>query len=34
MRRGAVGVGRSDLFTMKEVLDRGLWDDPLMDPET
>ena len=33
-RRAAVAVRRSDIFTMQEVLDRGLWDDPLMDPET
>ena len=34
LRRAAVAVGRSDIFTMQEVLDGGLWDDPLMDPET
>ena len=34
VRRVTVAVGRSDIFTMQEVLDRGLWDDPLMDPET
>lgn len=31
----AVGLsGRSDLETMRKVLDRGLWDDPLLDPHT
>lgn len=34
MRRGAVGIGKSDVFTMKDVLNRGLWEDPLMDPQT
>jgi hypothetical protein len=33
-RRVAVAIGKSDMFTMEEVLDGGLWDDPLMDPET
>lgn len=26
--------GRSDLETMRKVLDRGLWDDLLLDPQT
>ncbi|PVG04451.1 S-adenosyl-L-methionine-dependent methyltransferase [Serendipita vermifera] len=34
MRRCAVKVGRSDLFTMAEELQGGLWRDPLIDPET
>ncbi|CAG7849049.1 SubName: Full=Uncharacterized protein {ECO:0000313/EMBL:CCA67102.1} [Serendipita indica DSM 11827] len=34
MRRGAVGTGRSDLFTMATALDEGLWDDALLDPDT
>jgi hypothetical protein len=33
-RRAAATIGKSDIFTMQEVLDGGLWDDPLMDPET
>jgi hypothetical protein len=33
-RRAAVAIGKSDIFTMQEVLEGGLWDDPLMDPET
>jgi hypothetical protein len=32
--RAIVAVGKSDIATMQEVLNRGLWDDPLMDPET
>jgi hypothetical protein len=34
MRRCAVKVGRSDLFTMTDILQAGLWKDPLIDPET
>ncbi|CAG8742263.1 6292_t:CDS:2, partial [Acaulospora colombiana] len=34
MRRCAVKVGRSDLFTMTDELKVGLWKDPLLDPET
>jgi hypothetical protein len=34
MRRCAFHVGRSDLFTMAEELQGGLWIDPLIDPET
>jgi hypothetical protein len=29
-----MAVGKSDISTMQEVLNGGLWDDPLMDPET
>ncbi|KAG8835203.1 hypothetical protein FRB91_001163 [Serendipita sp. 411] len=34
MRRFAVGVGRSDIFTMIDTLSGGLWDDELLDPAT
>ncbi|PVG04450.1 S-adenosyl-L-methionine-dependent methyltransferase [Serendipita vermifera] len=34
MRRCAVKVGRSDLFTMTDSLKVGLWKDPMLDPET
>ncbi|KAG8833991.1 hypothetical protein FRC17_009717 [Serendipita sp. 399] len=34
MRRFAVSVGKSDIFTMIDVLSAGLWDDDLLDPAT
>ncbi|CAG7852550.1 SubName: Full=Related to methyltransferase {ECO:0000313/EMBL:CCA71907.1} [Serendipita indica DSM 11827] len=34
MRRTAVRMGRSDIFTMIETLSLGLWNDELLDPET
>ena len=34
LQRGVSTVGRSDLAESIRTLDRGLWDDPLMDPET
>lgn len=27
-------TGKSDLFGMHEEMGKGLWNDPLMDPET
>jgi len=33
-RRVAVQSGRSDIYGMAEAMDEGLWNDPLIDPET
>jgi hypothetical protein len=33
IRTGAM-VGRSDFFRMGNILDAGLWEDPLLDPQT
>lgn len=34
LRRAAVKTGKSDIYGMADALDEGLWNDPLMDPET
>ncbi|KAG8791092.1 hypothetical protein FRC16_000605 [Serendipita sp. 398] len=34
MRRGAMSSGKSDIYGMSKAMDEGLWEHPLMDPET